>query len=370
MPPPLLLLLLIERPADALKRVFAYFGIDSVDADAYDGKRAVRLLRPHLLRLTERDVEHLGDDALELPRLLAEVTSVATRDRIIARWYTSAASVPRFAEALLNALGHDLGRHPATKAKIESVLMPVAIQNTDRTDYGACALRRSLASHYGDVVQGNPQLANAYQQDLEREAIARDAREIERQHREENERQRNAQRDTERQVREADRQARVTEVASMTLPVRVALMLSGSTGVAGAIPMAWAEVSAQEVQALAPSARLALIQVLRRQRHRVYREIRRQLQTPDREAQEVQRSALGKSLEGMSLLRQLDHLASATIPVGKYPASLAERASASASSVPDDLRARLLLRLERQRRGVWRSLRDALRRASPPPLSQ
>lgn len=288
--------LLREREEEARKRVFAHFGIDSVDADARTRKRAARLLLPYLRGLTAQDLEKLGEDALELPSVLAEVGSAVERDSILERWHTVAGTDPRFAIVLLGALGKDLVRHPALRAEVQSVLLPVAIRCADRTDNSASALRRSLALHYGEILQGHPQLANAYKQDLERETVARERA---RQHYAEKERERMAKLDAEQRVRDAEKEAR---------------------------RHAWNEVIALR-----------------------------------REAREKERRALAKSLEGMSFLGQLEHLASATIPAGKYPASLAERASASASSVPDDLRARLLLRLTGQRRGVWRTLRDALK---------
>lgn len=368
--PILLLLLQLEKDrTDALGRVLAYFGIDSAAVNRDLLKHAFALLHPYLLRLTAQDVARLGKDAHHLPGLLREVKSPVTRDRLITRWGSSAVDVPRFAQTVLSALGGDLHRHPALKDKLLSVLLPVAIENAQMSDYDASALRHLLVTHYDGVLRGNHTLIEAHQADCERESKQREERERQHQLREEQERERDAQREESTRVRGLQRQSRVGEITRMGLTERVELMLSGSTGVAGPIPIEWAAVSVHEVQALPSTVRLALIRELRAKRHRVYREIRRRLQTPDREEQVRERSALAKSLEGASLLLQLDHLASATIPIGRYPASLADSASAHVSSIPEGLRSRLLVRLVGQRRGVWRSFRDALRQASRPEFS-
>jgi hypothetical protein len=255
-------------------------------------------------------------------------------------------------------MGDDLRQHPVLMENVRSALFRVAFRDVQRTDYSASTLRDVLSRYFGDLVRADPEFSAAHEEDCARAAREREARERDALRREEEARVRQRVREEQRQ---AERQTRLAQISAMPLLQRVRLLIAEGAGVDGPYPLEWTAASDAEVLSLPTDVRLALVRELSSKRNRLYRELRRRLRAPEWAAQVKQREALASSLRELPLRLQLEHLANSFIPVGKYPTWVATRAIEELATVPIELQARVLVRLTGQRRGIWRSLLEALR---------
>ncbi|MBA2688869.1 MAG: hypothetical protein H0W69_01280 [Gemmatimonadaceae bacterium] len=347
----MLVKLIAESERETKRRILHYFGISSIGHDL-SRRQIFRSLSPFLPQLTREDVDRLGDDARELPRILRDAPSPVARDRILRQWRYGPALHSGFAESILRSVGRELARHTGFKTELLDVLLPLALSNSENTDYGATSFRTLLARHYPNVIEQYPALSRAYRQDLDREAAAEEARERSRLKAEADERDRQAR-------LAALREARIAEISAMSLPRRVELLLSSGTGLDGPYPDSWGEVTPDELELLDSEARLQLIRLLRGKKRRIFRQIRATLKQVDRSLETQQRRDFADRLNGLGVVEQLEDLASAGVPLGRYPISLAQLGIDYCAQLPAELRQRLMIRLYRQR-GAWASLRKAL----------
>lgn len=353
MPPPLLLLLLQEEQRKATQRLAAHFGVVSIPRDP-NQHELFAALSPFLERLTREDVEKLGLDARELPRILLSATS-AQRHRILRQWRKGPASDPAFAESILRSFGRELERHEGWKAELIEVILPIALSEAEKGDYGSTSLRALIVSQSPGLLKLHPALARAHRNDIAREKAAEEERERRRLADEAHER--------DRQMRAtALRNARMDEISALPLLRRVELLISGNIGLDGPYPDSWADIAPDELHSLSSEARLDLIRMLRGKRRRILRRIRTSLKQVDRSLEAEQRKAFSEHLDALSLVEQFENLASADVPLRLYPISLAQRGIEHIAELPAALRQNLQIRLAGQR-GAWGVLRKALRAA-------
>ena len=343
------LIIEIERERD--RRILAYFGISSVAA--HSGRHAMfRALSTVLAELTTEDVTRLGSAARELPAILLGASSAADVDRILNRWRYGPALDPGFAESILASLPHHVERHEGWKEELLLVLLPVALSNVRQTDTGASALRKMLMSNYPEVLARHPELETAYWRDVEREESAR----------RESERKAKAYQADQDARHAASRMHRIAEISAMPFQKRVDLLRSGGVGVDGPYPDSWGEITPGELQSLDDPARQQLVRLLRGSRSKILRRIRSVLRAVDQAVEAKHRESLAKELSSLSVVEQLEHLASSGIPLRRYPVSLAHAGIEHSDRITADLHQRLLARLAGQH-GAWGSLFKAVRAA-------
>lgn len=166
--------------------------------------------------------------------------------------------------------------------------------------------------------------------------------------------------DREREARLTEaRRARIAEISAMPLRQRVELLMSGGAGIEGPYPDSWGDVSEADLRSFDTESRQELMRTLRGRKSRILRRVRFTLKKVDELLEADDRKAFADSLGEMSLLEQLEHLASGRLRLGTYPVSLAYEAINNCAQVPAELRQRIVTRLAGQH-GVWGLLRETL----------
>ncbi len=321
-------------------------------ADLQSFARELDDLPSLLAEIREEDVLALSALGRQTPALLAYVSGEDARVQVLAAWAAGPVRAASFAEALLSSLCGNVHRYSAVKAGILAALLPQALESAPDQRTGGRRLRDLLARTLGDELRNNEHFASARERDAQTDLRRAQAAERE------PEKRRQA------EIRRAEalraRTGVIDEVSALPLHERLRLIIAGETGVTGALPDQWAELTDDEIRKLSATLRVALQRKLSPYRKGPWRHLRRRLHQWTAEVNNGRRSRLIESLEGLPPIEQLRRMAASAFPVQYFPTELAEWGLQHVNEVPADLRSDLAVRLGSQSRGPWRRLRTAL----------